>query len=210
MSFLLCHECFTWIEPFGGRCPECQQSIDLATPDPPLHQLQRAMGQVLFRVGEVRVRRPMLPNHGILYATTNGLYFVPHRIERVTQMVQAESLGTSLFWSIAASLWAPLMFVLPFVKTQHMKATHVPVFRPEILTPRDSWRLPEMLMQNPGVFFVPKKAIRIVSRKRRSWRIERFHRPPLKLKPIARCSHFHGRMIDLLACDTWQDLMMNG
>jgi len=60
------------------------------------------------------------------------------------------------------------------------------------------------------VFFVPKKAIRIVNRKRYTWRIERLHRPPLKIKPMTRHSHFHGRMIDLLACDTWQDLVVNG
>lgn len=204
MSFLLCHECYSWVQPENERCPECDRHVDSATPDPPLEFLGAQIGSILCRVGEVAIRRKMLPDRGMVYATTNGLYFLPHRLEHVTRLVEEESPGSSLLWSLASFVWSPLIFVAPFLKSRHVKPTQMPVLRPQYLTRDESRLLPELLMQNPGVFFVPKKSIRIVIRKRGYWKIERLQGTPLKLKPVGNRQRFDDRMSEVVTSERWR------
>ncbi len=209
MSLLLCHECFTWVRPVDGRCPQCLQPVEQAMPDPPLHVLQAEIGEVLHRIGEVKVRRRKLPDQGMLYATTNGLYFIPHLSERVTELIETHSAGSSMLWSLAALVWAPLMLVLPFVKSKQLKARDVQVVRPQYLSPDDSHQLPQFLMDNPGVFFVSLKSIRLVERKRNRWSIVRAQGTPVNFKPVFSPQVFHRQMAELIESDSWQHVMVN-
>ena len=102
MSLMLCHECYSWVEASDGYCPECTYPLDASAADPPLHELRSIIGEIVVRVGEVRVPRGLLPDRGMLYATSNGLFFLPHRFERVTQMVETNGDTTSILWSLAA------------------------------------------------------------------------------------------------------------
>lgn len=204
MSFLLCHECYSWVEPENERCPECDHSLDSAAPDPPLEFLAADIGTILFRIGEASVRRKMLPDRGMVYATTNGLYFLPHRLEHVTHLIEEDSPGSSLLWSLASLVWTPLILVAPFLKSRQVTPKQTPVLRPHYLTREESQQLPELLMQNPGVFFVPQKSIRLVIRKRSHWRIERLQGQTLKLTPIGNRQRFHDRMNELVASERWR------
>ena len=205
MSLLLCHECYSWVEPSDGRCPDCWQPVDTSVPDPPLRALKTVIGELICPLGEIKVRRKMLPDRGMLYATTQGLYFLPHRLVRVMQLVETEDARTSFFWFLAAIAWTPLMFLLPLLKSVQAKPAQVDVFQPQFLTPAESHLLPEFLMQNPGVFFVPRESVRTIRRRRNTWTISRWRGSPLKLKPQdpanASGAGFHERMSDFV---TWE------
>ena len=200
MSLLLCDECFTWVEPLQERCPDCQQTLDSSTADPPLSRLERVIGRLVDVLGEVRVDRKLLPDQGLLYRTDNGLYFLPHRVDRQTRLVAATDMETSFLWSLAGLAWAPLVLVAPFLKKKNTYVEReVRVFRPHRLSPDQSELLPELLMQNPGVFFVSRDNIRAVERRRGCWRVVRMHGPALKLTPIHNKHHFDEQMDGLVA-----------
>jgi hypothetical protein len=208
MSFLLCHECYTWVEPSHGRCSGCQQTIDPALPDPPLHALEAAIGPVVRRIGRVRVRRKLLPDCGTLYATTGGLYFLPHRLEQVPQLVEAPAGSSSLFWSVAAMIWFPLVFVLPFIRPRTMERRLVPVLQPQWLPEGEGRRLPELLMQNPGVFFVPGRSIRCVQRRWGKWTVDRSDGPPIRFKPETDADRLDERFAELAQATPWGDVVV--
>ena len=207
MSLLPCHECYSWVRPSEGRCPDCTNAVDITAPDPPLEHLQAAIGGIIARLGEVRVKRPLLPDNGMLYATTNGLFFLPHQIRRLQVTRDTDTDDTSLFWSLAGIFWTPLLLVRPLVTSKRPSRQQVTVFRPQYLSPDQSDRLPALLMQNPGVFFVAKSSIRIMQRRRRDWLIERHHRPNLKLKPSANRERFHTRMQEIADSQSWRDIV---
>lgn len=205
MSLLLCHECYSWITPADGRCPECQLIVDESAPDPPLHALRSAIGDVVGPLGEVRVRRKLLPEYGMLYTTTNGLYFLPHRLEQETRMESRPSAGEPLIWSLATLAWSPLALVLPLVSQRKKQPVQVPVLRPLFLCQADSQRLPQLLMENPGVFFLRRQAIRGWKRRRNHWTIARDQGPALKLTPESDHQAFHRRLSQLAEGDRWPD-----
>lgn len=90
MSLMLCHHCFTWVEPLGDQCPQCDYPLDARSPDPSSEQLNASIGPIVGRMGEVRISRFDLPGQGTLYETTQGLFFVPHRLEQV-KLVRGDS-----------------------------------------------------------------------------------------------------------------------
>lgn len=200
MSLLLCDECLCWVEPMYERCPDCQQTLDTSTDDPPLSRLERVMGQIVGVLGEVHIDRKLLPDRGLLYQTANGLYFLPHQVERQTQLVPAVDVETSILWSLAAIAWSPLVFVAPFLK---QKKTYVErqvrVYRPHQLSLDDSKLLPQLLMQNPGVFFLARDSIRAVERRRNCWRVVRMHGAALKITPLNDRDTFDEQMDGLVA-----------
>lgn len=196
-SFLLCHECYTWVVPIDDRCPECTNAVDAATPDPSLPLLEHAIGEINGLIGEVRVRRPMLPERGLLYSTEGGLYFLPHELDHVTEMKPAAPTGSSLMWSAAALVVTPLIFVLPFVSVKRLKESSRPVYRPRYLNVGERRRPAELLMENPGVFFVPRRSIRDVRKRRRHWIVERIQGRSLRMTPDANRRTFHVRMGEL-------------
>ena len=115
MSFFLCHHCYTWVRPQLERCPECRSGLDTLTEDPTPEELQSVIGEIRRPLGEVRVRRPILPDLGTLYLTENGLFFAPHAVEFIDRTVPADT-SDSIFWMIGGVLWSPLAVLLPILR----------------------------------------------------------------------------------------------
>ncbi|MGE3314152.1 MAG: hypothetical protein AB7O26_03475 [Planctomycetaceae bacterium] len=204
MALFLCHDCYSWVEPFSEHCPECWQVVDPSRPDPSLEQLERDFGRIVLRVGEIRINRRMLPDRGTLFATTNGLIFLPDQVERVIDDVETAYPTESILWAMAGLVWSPLHLVSLWKhRSRPRRKGVVRVFRPHFLTERDSHRLPGMLMQNPGVFFIPRRLIRSATRRFDRWRIDRYHATTVKLRPRTDGARFHDRFAELLACSNW-------
>ncbi|MBW3543955.1 MAG: hypothetical protein KY476_27210, partial [Planctomycetes bacterium] len=201
--FLLCHDCWCWVEPVDERCPHCRHTIDPVLPDPDLATLGALIGPLVTPIGEVRVRRRMLPEYGMLYETGGGLFFVPHRSEHLTQMVEASGAG-SLAWTLASVVWAPLMFLLPFVRSKELQESRIRVLRPQEIDSADGPGLPELLMENPGAFFIPRRSIRRLQRRGRRWIIGRAEATSVRLRAEGDRRTFHERMCGLLEADRWQ------
>ncbi len=209
LSFVLCHDCFSWVQPRDSRCPQCLCSLEIGVPDPTLHDLQSLIGDMVGRVGEVKVQRKLLPDRGMLYETSQGLYFLPHRIEHVTQLVETNSTGASFFWTIAAMAWYPLLLLMPFVKSRQFRPKQLQVCCPQLLSRDDGPLLPGLLMENPGAFFVPRGSVHLVSRRRNQWVIERKQGSRLKLKPVENVNGFHERLSQLVSSDPWRHVIVN-
>jgi hypothetical protein len=211
MSLFLCHECYSWITPVDGRCPDCELIVDASVPDPPMQAIRSVIGDVVGLLGEVRVRRKLLPDHGMLYATTNGLYVLPHQLDQETRVTTQPA--EPLMWSLASLSWAPLALLRPllepFLGKKEQRAVQVAVLRPVALTSADNDHLPELLMDNPGVFFLRRQAIRGWRRRRRHWSIERDQGPPLKLSPESDRNLVHRRLSQLAKAQRWPDHMLD-
>lgn len=206
MSYLLCHGCYSWVEPKDERCPDCLQSVDSASMEPPLHSLQTTIGPVVRRLGEVSVPRKSLPDRGMLYATAGGFFFVPHQVEHVVRMKETEAPTPTLLWSLASLIWSPLVLVAPLFRSKRREPKWVPVFRSRFLKPGQCDPLPTLLVEHPGTFFVTRDSISVIRRKRHRWILERLATPPVKLKVQGNRAAFHRRMRELLAEEPWQSL----
>jgi hypothetical protein len=204
MSLLLCPECYFWVEPYGDRCPYCWQILDAVAPDPSLGELSMTIGDVVGCLGEVSIRRQALPNRGMLYSTTNGIYFLPHKTEFVTQFVATPDNEHSFLWGVASVIWAPLILVLPFIRAKKMSEQQVQISQPQFLSRMDSHRLPKLLMEDPGSFFVPRTAIRQIQRSWNRWTIERRLSSRLSFKPRSDRKRFHEKMSELIATEHWK------
>jgi hypothetical protein len=189
MSLILCHHCFSWVEPLGDQCPQCDYPLDARSPDPSTEQLNASIGQIVGRMGEVRISRFDLPGQGTLYETTQGLFFVPHRLEQV-KLVRGDA-GSRPFRSMLAA-WLTTLRGEP----HHESAAHmeVAVASSRPLGPADSGQLATLLMQNPGVFFLPRRSILKVRWTLRGWTISRLNNLTLRLKPTVDRGRFHERM----------------
>ncbi|MGH7202308.1 MAG: hypothetical protein ACREJB_17015, partial [Planctomycetaceae bacterium] len=207
MSYLLCHECYSWVEPHSDRCPDCLIVLDASSPDPSPDVLETVMGEVICRLGEVRFRRRILPDTGTLYATTRGLCFVPHEMAYETCEVAAEPAGSSLFWLLVGMTWSPLSIIRPLVQPKRRELQCVPVFHPTELAVGESRRLPELLMANPGVFFVPRRSIRAIAGGRFGWRIERIGGATFRFKPQETRRQFHARLSHLAEFPMWRNVL---
>jgi hypothetical protein len=177
--------------------------MDLSAADPEARQLQELMGEIIDRLGEVRVPRKLLPEWGTLYATTRGLFFVPHEPEDAPRVGSTPLMGTSLMWSLGSFLWSPLLFFAPFVRTEVPEKTTVRVLRPRYLTNDDSAQMPALLMAHPGSFFLPKNQIRSIAPKRSRWVIERSLGSRLTLSPVESSRAFGEKLSNLLAANEW-------
>ena len=62
------------------------------------------------------------------------------------------------------------------------------------LGPEDSGKLSALLMQNPGVFFLPRRSIHKIRWTLWGWTISRPNSLVLRFKPIADRGRFHERM----------------
>jgi hypothetical protein len=58
-------------------------------------------------------------------------------------------------------------------------------------------------MENPGVFFVPKRSIRGWRRRWRTWKIERHQCSPISIAPESDVKRFHQRLSRLAEADQW-------
>lgn len=205
VSLLLCHECFTWVLPQYGRCPDCQAAVDRLHPDPSPEDLRNILGDLTLRLGEVQVRRKHLPPVGLLYATTRGLYFVPHTLEEVTEFVEEEAGDGTLLWSLAGMVWTPLSLFSLLYRSTKLTEQQKDVYRPQLLNSRHSDRLPSLLMDNPGTFFIPRRAIQHVEQRWRGWIVRRLNASPVRFRPLAGRRFFNERMVELLdTAPEWQ------
>lgn len=206
MALLLCHECYFWVPPRNGRCPECDHGIDSGSPDPSADALDRVVGSALRPLGGVHMPRRLLPERGTLYETANGLYFLPHVMLRRLELVERTEAGRSLMWTLASVAFAPLILVLPFLRFRKLTQEEVPVFEPAPLPDPERDQLGRRLLENPGAFFVPRKSIRRLKRRRGRWIIERRVGRKLKLRPEHDNGQLGEEMFQLLQQDVWRHI----
>lgn len=193
MSLILCHQCYSWVEPLGEQCPQCDFPLDARAPDPSPEKLNAALGQVVGRLGDVRIARAALPDQGSLYETTQGLFFVPHRLEQV-KLVRGETLVRPLRTALAAWLRAPLGLLGTAPGPPSAARMRIAVDEHPPLGPEDSGKLAALLMQNPGVFFLPRRSIHKIRWTLWGWTISRPNSLALRVKPMADRGRFHERM----------------
>ncbi len=155
-------------------------------------------------MGEVRIARRLLPEWGTLYATTQGLFFVPHAVDHAASTEAGALTGTSLMWTLGSIFWSPLVFLLPFIRETSPRENVVRVLRPRYLMDRDDADLPELLMEHPGAFFLPKQHVRSVSYKRGRCVIDRSQGSRLQLSPADSSRCFQENFIRLLNTPTWR------
>jgi len=208
MALLLCHECYSWVEPRSGHCPDCLARADLNEADPAPPQLRATLGELTGKLGEVTVRRRPFSGPGLLYTTTQGLYFLPHHVNDITdEYGQNHDVGQTVIWSVAATLWAPLYLLMPLLRTSSRNGSTVSIYHPQLLSPDQSDLLSDLLMDNPGAFFVPSRAVRTVQQRWRGWVIERDHGTKLHLKPTSTRGNFDRRMQQLIKSPAWQHIL---
>jgi hypothetical protein len=204
---LLCHACFTWVLPRNDDCPECGRRIKLGDPDPPRSTLEKILGNVLFPIGRVRVRRKLLPERGLLYATTTGLFFLPdqQQDEAPSRVFSVERGVVSRILTIFRNRVFPKKpDFLPCRATS--KVDGGDDLRPQLLQPNESRRLVDFLMENPGVFFVPRQSVRAMTRRFSRWTIQRVDGSRVRLKPETDARLFHPKMYKLLKSESWQQV----
>jgi hypothetical protein len=193
MSLILCHQCFSWVEPLGEQCPQCDFPLDARAPDPSPTELNAAIGQVVRRIGECRIARAVLPDRGSLYETTQGLFFVPHRLEQV-KIVHGETSPRPLRTILAACLKTPWRLLSGAPGRRQAARMEIAVDEHRLLGPEDSGTLSLLLMQNPGVFFLARRSIDKVRWTLWGWTISRPNSLVLRVKPIVERGRFHERM----------------
>lgn len=192
MALMLCHQCLSWVEPLGEQCPQCDFPLDARIPDPTSEELGAVIGKLVRRIGDVRIARTALPNHGSLYETTRGLFFVPHRLEDVRLVHGAATLGG---WrSVLSALQRIPYAVFGLRGYRAAPRVEIAVDVHTQLNPQDSKELPNLLMSNPGVFFLSRRSIHRIQRTLWGWMISRPNSLSLRLKPLAERSEFHQRM----------------
>ncbi len=133
----------------------------------------------------------------MLYETTNGLFFVPHCLERVRMVAdhQAESPRMR-----EASGWRnPLLFLRGLLRSRRGPRIAVSVQQHAPLRSTDSRQLPLLLMQDPGVFFVARRSIHSIRWTLRGWLIARPNSPGVWFRPLGDRSAFSVQMAGLAA-----------
>ncbi len=205
MSARLCQQCCQWVWSRDGLCPDCLGLLPDRYDVDDIAQRARALtGLVLRSIGHVTLRRKKLPTDGVLYETQLGFFFLPHHIVSSTKIV--EEVSTSLLWRIAAVLWMPLWFVLPFVKRKRVRHKIVEEAEPIRLEGNQLHLLPELLPRVPGAFFLAAKEVASVRDRRKVWVFDRFAAPPLSIEPVSPDA-FREHLRDLALRDPWRTVL---
>jgi len=193
MTLLLCLECCQWREPVEGRCPVCAGTLDIAVPDPTVETLADEIGDGQGLLGDADVSRRELPKRGRLWATTNGLLFVPNESrvivfedERRATFSNSRSPGSG---DLIDSKQMPNQsthrgavggqrpnWLREFVNRVWTRLVrHVPVARfaserrANVFAEHDRQTLAELLRSDPGVLFWSRGAISTWRRQRGQW-----------------------------------------
>jgi hypothetical protein len=193
MALVLCRQCFAWVEPLGNQCPQCDYPLDVRTPDPSPQELGESIGRLVGRIGEVRIVRTALPDRGTLYETSNGLFFVPHRLEHA-RLGRGSAPRRRLRSFMAASLRAPLALFWTGPSRAGAARVEVAVDIPRPLEAHDSAELPHLLMRNPGVLFVHWRSIQHIRPSLWGWTVTRPNGLVLRLRPLGNRGSFGERM----------------
>ncbi|MFT4555404.1 MAG: hypothetical protein ACI93T_002868 [Porticoccaceae bacterium] len=184
MSIRLCQECCQWVFTRDGRCPDCQDALpETINPEESDVRFRDVVGEVLGRMGHVRVTRRKLPPDGVFYETANGLFFLPYRT--VTKRRLVEQSAASPMWTVASILWSPLMFLSPFLKRRELREKDFIEIEAIRLGKEDLQLLPDFLSRVTGAFFVPTRNIRAITQKRGHWIVERSIGPKITIQPVA-------------------------
>ncbi|MFM9962082.1 MAG: hypothetical protein ACKV2Q_12745 [Planctomycetaceae bacterium] len=165
MTLLLCPECCQWREPIEGRCPVCVGTLDLAIPDLSLAALADEIGDLRGTLGEAELSQSHLPNSGGLWATSNGLLFVPHesRVIVFADAPDAASVARQRSLSqLVSQFWSRLMGRAPAARFACEQRTTE-------LIGRDRLALAELLLSDPGVLFWSRGTIATWRRQRGRW-----------------------------------------
>ncbi|MFO1019260.1 MAG: hypothetical protein U0903_00955 [Planctomycetales bacterium] len=202
-SLLLCAECYTWVLPVGGHCPDCLAALSASTADPTLEELGLVMGELLHPIGEGRVLRKAYDLPGTLYVTTEGFFFVPHVIQDGVETQERITHG-SLFWNILALIFPPLRLFLFAFPRKVKQEIPIQTFHPQQLLPEDSHLLPQLLMDHPGAFFLPRSKIQSIEERRGIWWIDRPRGRTLLIQPDSKDRQFQVRMNELRHTRDWR------
>ena len=167
MMFLLCPECCQWREPAEGRCPMCAGALDLAIPDPSLDSIAEEIGELRERIGDVDLLRTVLPKRGCLFATSNGLLFVPNE-SRVIVFAESRraAMGPSRVGQFVRWMWTNLM-----ARSRAMRFACER--RTSDVVARDPIELAGLLRSDPGVWFLARVQIASWQRQRGPWNFTR-------------------------------------
>jgi hypothetical protein len=195
------------MEPQAGLCPGCHHALDAAVPDTAPELLDADLGVVESRIGEIRMGRTTLT--GVLYATTRGLFFAPHHVERVVRVIGESVPGHSVLWWCASMMWSPLTLLLPFVKTRRGRLVESYQDRPQVLVKGDCHRMSQLLMQSPGCFFLSHQTLRLICKRRRKWIIERSVGGSLRFKPVSDTGEFERQFQLELSNDRWSGVIVS-
>lgn len=202
MAARLCQQCCQWVWSRDGLCPDCHDLLpERYDIDSIAHRARALTGTVLRPIGHVTLKRKKLPTEGVLYQTQLGFFFLPHRIVTSTKVI--EEVSTSLFWRIAAVLWMPLWFVLPFVKRKRVRRKIVEEAEPIQLDASKLHVLPDLLPRVPGAFFLAAKEVSSVSDRRKLWIFDRFAAPSLTIEPVSP-EAFRQYLAELSQHDPWR------
>lgn len=169
MTLLLCPECCQWREPAEGRCPVCAGTLDLAVPDPSLETIADEIGDVQGLLGEAEFSRAVLPKRGQLWATINGLLFVPNESRVIVfsnagRAATATRLGGLGRW---IDRWSSRL------SGREPTARFACERRTIALAVSDRLALAELLRSDPGVLFWSRGAIASWRRRHGRWALLR-------------------------------------
>lgn len=182
-ALVLCRECYSWAEPREEACPVCRGTLDLNQPDPTPEDLRGVIGRVERCLGEVRTPRKLLPDRGLLYLTSGGLFFLPHDVARLSVSPAVWSASDSLLWAVAGLVWSPLALAGALLKLKGSGPREVVVPIPRRVPSGDFETPASLLMDDPGSFFVPWRSVRLVRRTWRGWIVECRDRAPVRFRP---------------------------
>lgn len=183
-ALVLCRECYSWAEPRGDACPVCRGTLDVDQPDPTPEDLRGAIGRVERCLGEVTTPRKLLPDRGLLYLTTGGLFFLPHDVSRLSIPTAGWSPWSSLLWGTAAVVWSPLTVAGAGARLKLAGPREIVLPMPRKLSAGDEESPAALLMDDPGTFFIPRGRVRLVRRAWRGWVIECSDRGAVRFRPM--------------------------
>ena len=165
MTLLLCPECCQWREPVDGRCLVCSTTLDLAIPDPSLEAIAEEIGDLQGLLGESHVSRPDLPKQGRLYATTNGLLFVPNQ----SRVIVFENPDRAR--AMTRTVW-PRRWIVRWwsrLSGRDLADRFACEQRVSESVPGDRIGLAELLRSHPGILFWSRRAIVSWRRQHGQW-----------------------------------------
>lgn len=203
-SLLLCGECFSWVVPVKGHCPECLAALSPDIPDPSIETLRNVIGELQHQIGYCRAVRRGGDVPGTLYLTSGGLFFIPHRIE-TTKERDEEPPSKSIFVILGETMF-PLLRVFTFFHglSRKNRLVNVTTFYPMLLLPEDGLMLPELLMSNPGAFFLPRERVQAFYYSRGKWTIDRTRGKNLVLLEDPEDRQFNDRILALRNSIEWR------
>lgn len=165
MTLLLCPECCQWREPVERRCSVCAGSLDLAIPDPSLETVADEIGDLRGLLSEADVPRGDLPKRGRLWATTNGLLFVP--CESRVIVFANDDLVRSAMRSGGFGRWIGQWW--SWLSGRESTVRFACERRASELAASDRFTLAELLRSDPGILFWSRGAIAGWRRQRGQW-----------------------------------------